>query len=652
MGYFFNNKILKTIPLIFLLLISIKIIYTYNDIKDKEFEFAKKEAEALTSYVISNRTYYQKLFLDGTIKLNETTLKALPAYSSKIISDEFSKNNKLNITVRTVSDNARNETNYADIDELKAIKYFNENSQDIQYFSNDNSEYYQYASVLRIKQVCLSCHGKKENAPLFIQKNYANAYNYKLGDVRGIISVKVPTKELNDYFFSHFFKSIMYDVSFLLFIFIGILYLLKKSKNINKVLGFQVKEKTKELKNSLYLDNLTQLPNRLKLIEDIRSHTKMQNIHLAVIDIDSFKDINYLYGFEIADKFLKQIAQYISKLCDNKASLYKLPTDEYAILKSDEASQLKFVDMIKNIITKIQESKFQVNENSLFITLSCGIASGKRPLLTKANSALQIAKSDKKSIVVYDDSFDTKEKTSKNIAGISLIKNAIKENQITPYYQPIYNTNTKSIEKYESLARIILDNGQVLEPSSFLDISIKSKLYHEITKAMIRKSFQYFKDKDYEFSINISIHDIQDKKTFEFITDSLDSFQSPKRIVFEILESDKVGNYEELKEFIKVLKTYGCKVAIDDFGSGYSNFSHILALNVDYLKIDASLVRFITTDENSKMITKTIINFASSLGLKTIAEFVEDKEALDLLEEMGVDFVQGYYIGKPKESHV
>jgi EAL domain-containing protein (putative c-di-GMP-specific phosphodiesterase class I) len=135
-----------------------------------------------------------------------------------------------------------------------------------------------------------------------------------------------------------------------------------------------------------------------------------------------------------------------------------------------------------------------------------------------------------------------------------------------------------------------------------------------------------------------------------FIILELKNFSEPHRVAFEILESHRIEDYEEIKSFIKEVKKLGCKVAIDDFGSGYSNFSHIFELNVDYLKIDSSLVKFITTDESSRVIVKTIINFASNLGLKTIAEYVEDKDSLELLEKMGVDFVQGYYIGKPAKE--
>ncbi|PHS57636.1 MAG: diguanylate cyclase [Sulfurimonas sp.] len=649
MNYIINNKFLKIIPLIFLLLIVIKIIHSYIDIKEKEDEFAKKEAEVLTSYVISSRQYHQKLFLDGTIELNKRTIKSLPAYSSKIISDTFSKNNTLNITLRTVSDKAKNINSAADKDELLAINYFNKNLNEQTYFSNHNSDFYQYASVLKIKQTCLTCHGKKENSPLYIQNNYENAYDYKLSEVRGIISIKIPKKDLDKYFFHTFFTSITYDAIYLLFIVIVSQYLLFKSKKINLILKSKIKDKATALKNSFFLNNLTGLPNRLKLIEHINMKSK-NNIHLAIINIDRFKDINDLYGFNEGDKLLKQIALSIYKLCDKKNSLYKLPNDEYAILKSDEISLEKFFKTVKYVINQLQETMFDIHNHSVFITFSCGIATSKESLLSKANSALSIAKKNKKNIVIYDNTFDEKERISQNIAGVLMIKNAISNDSINPYFQAIYNTKTKEIEKYECLARIILDNGEVLTPASFLDISIKSKLYHEITKAIIKKSFTYFKDKHYEFSINISIHDIQDKKTLKFIIDSIMNYENSEKIVFEILESDKIGNYEELKEFIKIVKQYGCKIAIDDFGSGYSNFSHILSLNVDYLKIDASLVRYVTTNLNSRIITQTIIDFSSKLGLKTIAEFVEDKHSLELLEKMGIDFVQGYYIGKPKKS--
>ena len=193
----FNNKILRLIPIIFFITLVLKISYTYNDIENIKYEFAKKEAEVLKNYALSNRTYYQKLFTDGVIKLNSDTLLALPAYSSNIISHNFSKNNALGISLKAVSDRPMG-NNMADNSELKAIKYFNENVQAKEYFSDENDKYYQYANVLKVEKSCLRCHGKKEDAPVFIKNTYENAYNYKVGEIRGILSIKIPTKSLNE----------------------------------------------------------------------------------------------------------------------------------------------------------------------------------------------------------------------------------------------------------------------------------------------------------------------------------------------------------------------------------------------------------------------------------------------------------------------
>lgn len=648
--YNLNSKILKAIPVIFLLIGTIKITYTYFEIKERESDFAKKEAEVLNSYAIENRLYYQKLFSNGILNIDEKTLPALPAFSSHIISDNFSNSNPLNIRVKTVSDRARNSKNQADEHELKAIEFFKKNLDKKTYFSTENSDLYQYATLLKIEPACLNCHGKKEEAPIYIQKNYQNAYDYKVGEIRGIISIQIPTKHLNSYFFKNFFKSILYDLILLLLLFIAVSYLLKYSKKINIALEEKVKEKTQELKSSFLLDRLTHLPNRLKLIDDIEGHSNFNSSHLALINIDTFKDINDLYGYDIGDEILIQVSKRIRDFCINSNFVYKLPNDEFAIFTTSDMSEEDFFKMIKKLLDKISETKFDIANQSIYISFSCGIASNKDSLLIKANTALQAAKKQSKNIVNYKDSLDAKEQITKNIDALLLLKNAIANNQITPYYQPIYNTKTKKIEKYESLARIITDDGVVVAPFVFLNIAVKSKLYPEITKAMITKSFEFFKDKNFEFSINLSIVDIQNQEVVKFILKSLKEFKEPSRVVFEILEGDKIENYEEIKNFIKEIKKIGAKAAIDDFGSGYSNFSHILELNLDYLKIDSSLVKFVTTDESSRVVVKTIINFASNLGLKTIAEFVEDKDSLDLLEKMGVDFIQGYYIGKPEST--
>ena len=771
-----NNKVLYTVPIIFIIIIIIRITYVYNDTKQKEFEFAKNEAEVLNSYVMTHRNYYQKFFIDKSIPLNDKTLAALPAFSAYPISEIFSKNNPLNIEVGTVSNRARNPNNMVDESELEAVTYFENNSDKMEYFSGKSEEFYQYGYALKIEQKCLVCHGKKEDAPKFIRDRYSNAYDYKLGEIRGIISIKLPKDILHEYFFKGFINSIIYDLILLFGLFGFIIYLLRKSKNINEFLENEVTAKTNELssrnsflnsyiqaldksaaltktdpdgiiiyandkflqdtgykkievigkshkiikhpdtpdelfvnmwktigskktwngiikgltkdrkifiskttivpvldedgnilefiaprtditelvtnkekiKHTLVTDSLTSFPNRQKLIDDIKSN-KDKDIHIALLNIDSFKDINDFYGHDVADKVLVKLAHKLNQLFDD-GIVYKLPSDEYGLSVINNTDKENFINSVKNIIKNINKTKFEVENHSIYITLSCGIASNTNAIMVKADMALQIAKDDKKHIVIYDDSLDISKKITENIQGVALLKEAIEGNNIVPHFQPIFNIHTKKIEKYECLARITQNNGYVIAPIKFLDIALKSKLYSQITRNILTKSFDFFKDKDYEFSINLSIEDIINKHTEKFIIDSLESFNNPSKVVFEILESEKIDNYDELKSFIKKVKKYGCKIAIDDFGSGYSNFAHILELNVDYIKIDASLVKYIATDENSRKITQTIINFAKNLDLKTIAEFVEDKKSLDILEDMGADYIQGYYIGKPSET--
>lgn len=651
MDKIFNNRVLYIIPIVFFIVVVFRINHNYQSTKEEAYNFAKKEAEVLNSHAMAHREYYQKLYINKIIPLSEKTLPGLPAFASRPISEKFSQDNPLDIQIHTVSDRARNPKNNANADELKAIKFFINNPSLDKYFNDDNDEFYQYASVLRIEQKCLTCHSSKESAPQFIQDKYEHAYDYKLGEVRGIMSIVIPKDNVNKYFYKHLFHAITYDLLLFISLFLGIFFLVKKSKEINDFLLTEVESKTKELKISLLSDRLTKLPNRLKLLEDVQTKDKSSSRHLAILNIDRFKDINDFYGHKIGDYILKQTAIIISQTCkDPFATIYKLPGDEYAILTTRDITSDEFFTTVKKIITMILETKYEIENNAIFITISCGIASNKNQIITKADMALQVAKDDKRSIITYDDSLDSTETINQNIQGVALLKDAITNDNITPHFQPIYNVSTKKIEKYESLARIVHNDGEVIAPYRFLDIAIKSKLYPSITRNIIRKSFEFFKDKDYDFSINISINDVINAHTADFIIKSLQDFEKPEQVVFEILESDKIGNYEELKEFITKVKSFGCKIAIDDFGSGYSNFSHILELDVDYIKIDASLVKKVATDQNAKKITKTIIKFAANLEIQTIAEFVEDKESLELLEAMGVDFVQGYYIGKPESG--
>jgi len=234
-----------------------------------------------------------------------------------------------------------------------------------------------------------------------------------------------------------------------------------------------------------------------------------------------------------------------------------------------------------------------------------------------------------------------------NMQWIQKIKTAILNDKIVPFFQPIVNNQTKEIEKYECLVRLIDEEDKIISPYFFLEIAKHSKLYESITKIMIKKSFQAFSNSNYEFSINLSIEDIIDYSLFGYIKNMLNIYPLANRVCFELLETEKIENYQVIADFVSEVRALGCKVSIDDFGSGYSNFSHLLNLDFDYLKIDASLIKDIHNDKNKQIIVKTIVTFAQELGIKTIGEYVESKEIYDYITSMGITYSQGYYFSEP-----
>ncbi len=402
-----------------------------------------------------------------------------------------------------------------------------------------------------------------------------------------------------------------------------------------------------ELYHLLYTDNLTKLPNRAKLIDELQN----KSIHLesiAILDIKAFKEINDFFGHKVGDYILNEIALLINN-CINKESmnLYKFPSDTYCVTNTDNDKDA-FIEVIKKINDIIYKKSFLIDQHEIDTRITTGISfSNKNNKLITADIALQSAKKANKDFEIFYDQLDKFQEYENNMLWTKKLKNAFLNDNIVVFYQPLVNNTNLQVEKYECLVRMIDEKGDVISPFFFLDISKKSNQYSKITRTVIDKSFKQFENLDFEFSVNISYEDIEDTGFLEFIKSKLTQYNVANKVVFEILEDENVKNYELLIEFIKELKELGCKVAIDDFGSGYSNFEHLLKMEVDYLKIDASLIKNVAIDENSYKITKTIIEFAKSLNLKTIAEYVENKEIFEIVKDLGTDYSQGYYFSAP-----
>ena len=234
-----------------------------------------------------------------------------------------------------------------------------------------------------------------------------------------------------------------------------------------------------------------------------------------------------------------------------------------------------------------------------------------------------------------------------------MVKIALDNYKIVSYFQPIINNKTKEVEKYESLVRLVDENGNVLSPYSFLDISKKGSYYNKITHRVLENSFKILEYISTKISINLSSLDIEKEETRVKLYSLLEEYkEDASRIVFELLEDEDVKDFAVIKSFIKRVKKLGVMIAIDDFGAGYSNFERLLEFEPDILKIDGSLVKNIVNDTYSRNIVETIVSFAKKQNIITIAEFVENEEIFNILNEMGVDYSQGYYFGEPKKIYI
>lgn len=286
--------------------------------------------------------------------------------------------------------------------------------------------------------------------------------------------------------------------------------------------------------------------------------------------------------------------------------------------------------------------------------LSFGISIGIAPIqetpsksMTCALVALKHAKNSKEPLVHYSDELPIIKAYEKNIYTLNLIKHAIKENTVIPYFQPIFSHKEGAITKHEALMRIQY-KGTIIPPLDFLEVSKKSNTYHHLSAHMAMKVIAHLKTHPHDsIAINITANDMIRKDFCAWLLNVIEQNGIGHRMTFEITEQEGIENFDVVKEFIAEAKRIGVEIAIDDFGSGYSNFEHLIHLDVNYLKIDGSLIQNIVTDKNAQLIVKTIVHFAQSLHIKTVAEYVSSEEIFQYIQAIGIDYSQGYYIGKP-----
>jgi len=399
---------------------------------------------------------------------------------------------------------------------------------------------------------------------------------------------------------------------------------------------------------SVMFDKVTGIHNRNAYMEKLREY---ESVSVILFDIVEFSSINSLYGIEVGDFVLKSVAkkmeEYIEK--DSSMSLFKVGTDQFAVMMKKILDREAY-QIAKEIIDTIENNGFKSDllKQPLNVQLQAGISSKEPYLINSATVLKSIADDQHLKIGVYDSSYDNTIEIQQNILMVQKIKKCLLNDNVTLLFQPLVDLKTKQIVKYEGLVRL-KDDDEFISPYYFLALSKKAKLYTQITHEVIRKALEIIKVDNIDLSINLSIEDIYHNETQKFIMDMLaDDLEISKRLTFELLESDEIKDFKKVQKFIKNVKKYGCKIAIDDFGSGYSNYAYLIELDADILKIDGSLIKNLDKSENNQLVVKSIVEFAKLANIKTVAEFVENEEIESIIQHLGIDYGQGYYYSAPK----
>ncbi len=408
-----------------------------------------------------------------------------------------------------------------------------------------------------------------------------------------------------------------------------------------------LEEKNKELEKALLFNHRTGLPNLQSLFKKLQS-LQGSKYHLTLIKLENYLPCMRAFGLDLyhslVNKFIEIYNQHISE------QLYHLYEDEFALISQKPEdilySQLNaFRLLLKSDLICVEDIFFQV---SLTIVTVSSTEQEASEIYQKARIIL-ISAYEKSAKTVVQHFFDMAETDlyAHNSKWGKKLKYSLETKRIIPFFQGVLNNRTGKIEKFECLARMV--EGEVIyPPSKFLEIARSTGTLKSITRLIIEKALKVFSNNNYSFSINITEAELDDRNFVKFIESSLAYHKiHPSRLIFEVLESVTLYPESQNVKTLSELKELGCKISIDDFGVSNSNFSRLLEFYPDYIKIDGKFIKNLLNNKNAYVITKVIKELALNIGAMTVAEFVCDREIQNVVNSLGIDFSQGYYIMEP-----
>jgi EAL domain-containing protein (putative c-di-GMP-specific phosphodiesterase class I)/GGDEF domain-containing protein len=435
--------------------------------------------------------------------------------------------------------------------------------------------------------------------------------------------------------------------------------------SMNTQMEKKLHQQTRRLTESYRIDSRTGLPNRIVLKE--RLNTILTTEHLLTLKLTNFHQVNEKYGYQVGDQLLLDLSNhFIDRLqprfikeSPTKVELFSIGVGEWAIIFNanigNEQIEQRFVEFADDIEHINFEPYGLADIDYLSVSLCGGFASrcdflsdNGDEILLKAIEARRYGVRNNTHITNAKDIQVSEEDRKEQLGWLSCVSRAILDQNIITYSQPIVASGTHEKIGQECLVRIMEADGSIVPPGKFLPIIADTHLYTRLSRHMIKNTIGYMADKQDSFSINLSPQDLLSDKTLEILETAIGGMKDPTRLGLEVLESEQIKDYGRMIEVCDHFRSLGARIIVDDFGSGYSNIDEIIKLEPQIIKLDGSLIRNIDKDEKQRNIASQLVRLCQVFNAKTVAEFVHNQQVCEIAEQMGVDYLQGYYFGEPK----
>lgn len=430
-------------------------------------------------------------------------------------------------------------------------------------------------------------------------------------------------------------------------------------ENYNQIMQDKIESQANALVSSYRTDRRTGLPNRAVLLENIAEMGLDDS--LLNVKINNLTDINEKYGYSVGDNLLVMLTSFFAQLVSDHlpqgAKLYSIGIGEWATVFSNPLPMQEVRRRFERLLEQVESVDFKgfsfLDSTHLAVSISAGIVQKKAfmscsddALLFKSIEARRHANKTNQSFVDANDLIQQEEQRRDRLEKLSITNHAIAQRNIEPYVQPIFDATTRMLSNYECLARLT-HGSKVLPPGYFLPLIQGTRLYNKMSQLMINHSFELMQPRNEKFSLNLSHQDIVNDTTLELLESNILSLQDPTRVGIEIVESEQIHDFERMSEVCNHFRRMGVTIIVDDFGSGYSNLDEIIKIEPDIIKLDGSLIRYIDVDSKQRKVASQLVRLCNVFGAKTVAEFVHNQAVCDIATELGVDYLQGFYLGEP-----